>query len=188
MRNNTAIQVYKAYLEELDKSTGILDESIREHLEDTPRRVTKMWQEFFNVPEPDFTTFQSPGEPQFVILKDIPFYSLCAHHWLPIVGTATIGYLPNERIVGISKLARTVEYFAHRPQVQEKLTVDIADFLYMHEELEPMAVGVHIQAEHFCMAMRGVQKPGIQTITQALRGTLIIDAAQRAEYMQLVKE
>lgn len=180
---------FSSFLSELDKFTGILDESISEHLEETPQRVAKMWIEMFNVEQPEFTVFESPGsQPQFIFLKHIPFYSLCAHHWLPIVGHVTVGYLPQDKIVGLSKLARTVDYFARRPQVQEKMTTDIAEFLYMQSDLEPMAVGVHVEAEHYCMSMRGVHKPGIKTVTQALRGTIMSDSAQRAEYMHLLKD
>lgn len=159
------------------------DDPRREGLQDTPRRVAAMYQELLT-PQPfTFTTFPSEGANQLVIVRDIPFYTLCEHHLIPFHGLATVGYLPGERIAGLSKLARTVDFFARSLQTQERLTNEIAD--YLGTQLAPRGVGVVLTATHLCMAMRGVQKPGALTTTSALRGSILDDEKQRAEFFAL---
>src|SRR5690349_22112005 len=135
-----------------------------ESLQDTPRRVAAAFAELLTPRPFEPTTFANDeGYDELVVARDIPFHSLCEHHLLPFHGVAHVGYLPAERIVGLSKLARVVELFARRLQVQERLTVQIAGWL--QEELAPKGVGVVIEAEHLCMSLRGVQKPGTPTVT-----------------------
>ncbi|WP_406122516.1 GTP cyclohydrolase I [Streptomyces canus] len=132
----------------------------------------------------DLTTFPNDeGYDELVLARSIPVRSVCEHHLLPFVGTAHVGYLPGHRILGLSKLARVVEYFACRPQVQERLTKQVADWLQAH--LEPKGVGVVIEAEHTCMTLRGVQATGSSTLTSTLLGTLRHDARTRAEFLSL---
>jgi GTP cyclohydrolase I len=168
-------------LEALDVDTS--DESLRE----TPRRVAAAYAELLT-PQPfAATTFpNSEGYDELVVARHIPFHSLCEHHLIPFVGYAHVAYLPGERIVGLSKLARVVEGFARRLQVQERMTVQIADWL--EEELSPRGVGVVLDAEHFCMTIRGVQKPGARTTTSALRGYVRDDSRTRAEFLTLAAE
>jgi GTP cyclohydrolase IA len=159
----------------------------REGLRDTPRRIASMYAEMFEglnrSPEEVLAVGFEEGYDELVILRDIPFYSMCEHHFMPFHGAAHVGYLPNGRIVGLSKLARAVEILARRPQVQERLTSQIADALV--EALSPRGVIVVIECEHLCMSMRGIRKPGSRTITSAVRGQLR-DAATRAEAMALL--
>jgi GTP cyclohydrolase I len=153
---------------------------------ETPKRVAKAWAEMLQ-PEPfEATTFPNDGGyDELVVVKDIPFWSLCEHHLLPFHGIAHVAYLPGERIVGLSKLARIVDTFSRDLQVQERLTAQIADWLTA--TLRPKGVGVVLEAEHLCMVMRGVKKSGTRTKTSALRGTLRTDARTRAEFMELVR-
>jgi GTP cyclohydrolase I len=131
------------------------------------------------------TTFDNDeGYDELVLARAIPVRSVCEHHLLPFVGVAHVGYLPAERILGLSKLARVVEMFAHRPQVQERLTKQIADWLSMH--LHPRGVGVVIEADHMCMSLRGVRATGARTVTSTLLGTLRDDARSRAEFFAVV--
>jgi GTP cyclohydrolase I len=127
------------------------------------------------------------GHREMVVLKDIPFYSMCEHHLLPFFGMAHVGYIPNKegRIVGISKLARVVETIARRPQVQERMTSEIADTIY--SGLRASGVGVVIQAEHMCMVMRGIKKLGANVVTSALRGTFKSQASSRAEFFSIIQ-
>ncbi len=158
----------------------LTDESLRE----TPRRVAAAYAELLT-PQPfAATTFpNAEGYDEMVVARSIPFHSLCEHHLIPFVGVAHVAYLPGDRIVGLSKLARVVEHFARRLQVQERMTVQIADWI--EAELEPKGVGVVLDAEHFCMTIRGVQKPGARTTTSALRGRLRDDARTRSEFLAL---
>ncbi|WP_210491963.1 GTP cyclohydrolase I FolE [Patulibacter sp. SYSU D01012] len=153
---------------------------------DTPRRVAKAWAEMLQ-PEPFTpTTFANEGDyDELVLVRDIPFWSFCEHHLLPFHGVAHVAYLPGERIVGLSKLARVVETFSRDLQVQERLTTQIADWLT--DELRPRGVGVVLEAEHLCMVMRGVKKSGSRTVTSSLRGLLRDDARTRAEFLDLVR-
>ena len=148
----------------------------------TPRRMAEAYQAMLSSPEFDLTTFpNAEGYDELVIVKDIPVRSMCEHHVLPFTGIAHVGYIPGDRILGLSKLARVVEMFARRPQVQERLTVQIADWLVAN--LAPLGVGVVIEAEHLCMTMRGVNATGKSTSTSALRGLLLESPQSRAEFL-----
>jgi GTP cyclohydrolase IA len=165
------------------------DDPAREGLIDTPARVVRSYLELFAGYETDpraylERTFEEVGGyDQLVILKDIRFVSFCEHHMLPVIGKAHVGYLPKGRVVGISKLARVVNGFARRLQIQEKLTAEIADAI--DEVLEPHGVGVVIEAEHSCMTLRGVNTPGSSLTTSALRGAVRDDMRTRMEFMRL---
>jgi GTP cyclohydrolase I len=153
-------------------------------LEDTPRRMAAAYTELLTPRPFDLTTFPNEeGYDELVLARGIPVRSMCEHHMLPFTGVAHVGYLPGERIVGLSKLARVVELFARRPQVQERLTVQVAGWL--SERLHPRGVGVVVEAEHLCMTLRGVQAPGTTTITSALQGVLREDPRSRAEFLSL---
>ena len=156
-----------------------------EALRDTPRRVASTFAELLR-PEPfRATTFPNDGGyDELVIVSDIAFSSLCEHHLLPFVGVAHIGYLPGDRIVGLSKLPRLVEHRARRLQVQERLTGEVADWL--EETLRPRGVGVVMEATHMCMTLRGVRQPGALTTTSALRGRLREDPRTRQEFFELI--
>ena len=152
------------------------------HLSRTPQRMAQAWGQMLTSPEFNLTTF--PNEEQYdqlVMVRDIPVRSLCEHHLLPFTGRACVGYLPDERIVGLSKLARIVEHFSRRPQTQERLTQQIANWL--QEELSPQAVGVVISAEHSCMTLRGANTPGTSTVTSALLGHLRQSPSARQEFL-----
>ena len=162
----------------------------REGLIDTPKRVAKMYEEVFSGmhqdPKEYFKTVFGEDHEELVLVKDIPFYSMCEHHLVPFFGKAHIAYIPrNGRVTGLSKLARAVEAVAKRPQLQERITSNIADSIM--ETLEPHGVMVVIEAEHMCMTMRGVKKPGSKTVTSAVRGTFLQDSASRAEVLSLIK-
>src|SRR5215213_6894562 len=155
-----------------------------EHLRDTPRRVALAYEEFLT-PRPFLpTTFPNDeGYDELVLVRDIAFHSLCEHHLLPFSGVAHVGYLPGERILGLSKLARVVEHFARRLQVQERLTKQIGDWL--DDRLAPKGVGVVLEAEHLCMSLRGVEAVGSRTVTSSLHGLVRDDARTRAEFLGL---
>ena len=158
------------------------DESTRE----TPRRMVDVYAELLTATPFDPTTFPNDGGyDELVVARAIPFHSLCEHHLLPFVGIAHVGYLPGERIVGLSKLARVVEYFARNLQVQERLTTQVARWL--DSELRPKGVGVVIEAEHMCMSLRGIQKPGANTVTSALYGAVRDDQRTRSEFLALTE-
>jgi len=151
----------------------------------TPRRVAASFAEMVTPAEFTATTFPNEGSyDELVVVRDIPFNALCMHHLLPFHGQAHVAYLPGEKIVGISKLARVVEMFARDLQLQERLTMQIADWL--DRELAPRGVGVVLSAEHTCMTLRGVRKPGARTVTSALRGSVRDDARTRQELFSLV--
>jgi GTP cyclohydrolase I len=153
---------------------------------DTPRRMVSAYAEMLTSGSFDFTTFtNSEGYDDLVLVEDIPVRSVCEHHMLPFVGVAHVGYLPADRIVGLSKLARLVEFYSHRAQTQERLTQQIAEHLQRH--LAPRGVGVVIEAEHTCMSLRGVRAAGTQTATSALLGTLRTDPSSRAEFLSLTR-
>jgi GTP cyclohydrolase I len=155
-----------------------------EHARETPRRVAAAYAELLTPREFTLTTFANDEEyDELVVARDIPFHSLCEHHLLPFKGVAHVGYLPGERILGLSKLARVVELFARGLQVQERLTKQVADWL--QEALEPKGVGVIVEAEHLCMSLRGVQASGSLTVTSAVHGTLREDPRSRAEFFAL---
>jgi GTP cyclohydrolase I len=150
-------------------------------LDGTPLRMARAYAELLTPREFALTTFDNDeGYDELVLARSIPVRSLCEHHLLPFIGVAHVGYLPGDRILGLSKLARVVELFAHRAQVQERLTKQVADWLATH--LRPRGVGVVIEAEHLCMSLRGVQAIGARTVTSTLLGTLRDDARSRAEF------
>jgi GTP cyclohydrolase IA len=154
------------------------------HLADTPRRVADAYLELLTARQFDLTTFPNDeGYDELVLATHLPVVSLCEHHLLPFTGVAHIGYLPGERILGLSKLARVLEMFARDLQVQERLTRQVADWL--DEHLAPRGVGVVIEAEHQCMSLRGVRAAGARTITSALHGLLRDDARSRQEFLAL---
>ena len=176
------------HVREIIRILGLSPES-DPNLVDTDRRVAKMYLEIFSGLEegnrPKLTTF--PNDERYtamVMEKDIPFYSMCAHHFVPFYGHGHIAYIPNERIVGLSKLPRLLEFFARRPQLQERLTEQVATVL--EEELKPQGVMVVIEARHLCVEMRGVRKPGSLTVTSAIRG-IFMQKAVREEFLDLLR-
>jgi GTP cyclohydrolase I len=162
----------------------------REGLINTPRRIANMYEEIFNGLNEDpgkhlEIFFEEENHEELVLVKDIPFYSVCEHHLVPFFGKAHVGYLPKGgRLTGLSKLARVVETIARRPQLQERLTSTIADIIM--DKLSPYGVIVVVEAEHMCMTMRGVKKPGSKTVTSAVRGLFKKDAKSRSEAMALI--
>jgi GTP cyclohydrolase I len=155
-----------------------------EDLVGTPRRVAAAYRELLTPRPFSATTFPNDeGYDEMVVARDIPFHSLCQHHLLPFHGVAHVGYLPGERILGLSKLARIVEYFARRLQVQERLTTQVGAWL--SERLAPKGVGVVVEAEHLCMSLRGVQAHGARTVTSSLHGLIRDDARSRSEFLIL---
>lgn len=153
-------------------------------LVETPRRLAHAYAELLDVPDFEFTTFpNADGYDELVVVQDIPVQSVCEHHLLPFVGVAKVGYLPAARIVGLSKLARTVDHFARRPQTQERLTMQIAREL--EDQLVPRGVGVVIEAEHSCMTLRGARAGRARTVTSSLLGHLRADSSARAEFLAL---
>ncbi|WP_310963635.1 GTP cyclohydrolase I [Nocardioides terrisoli] len=157
-----------------------------EDMFETPRRLVHAYAEMLTVPEFDLTTFaNTAGYDELVLVSDIPVRSLCEHHMLPFTGVAHVGYLPGERILGLSKFARTVEFYARRAQTQERLTTQVAD--HLQERLAPVGVGVVIEAEHSCMSLRGARAEGARTVTSTLRGRLHDDPSARAEFLSLTR-
>ncbi|MEU6427332.1 GTP cyclohydrolase I FolE [Microbispora sp. NPDC046973] len=155
-----------------------------ESLRETPARMARAYAELFTPRPFDLTTFPNEeGYDELVLARSIPVRSVCEHHLLPFAGVAHVGYLPGDRILGLSKLARVVEHFARRPQVQERLTKQVADWLA--DRLRPAGVGVVIEAEHTCMTLRGVRAVGSTTVTSTLLGTLREDARSRQEFFAL---
>jgi len=161
----------------------------RQGLEGTPARVARLYAELFEGLRVDPAEYLKVGfevgHDEMVILRDIPFYSVCEHHFMPFHGTAAVGYIPDGRVVGISKLARLVEAYARRPQLQERLTGQVADTIM--ETLRPDGVAVVIEAEHLCMTQRGVRKPGSRMVTSATRGLFRQNQVTRAEFLSLVR-
>jgi len=171
---------------------GIGEDPDREGVVDTPRRVADMYREIFEGmdanPEDAVPVIKGAGHDEMIMVKDIPLYAICEHHLVPFTGKAHVAYIPNEdgRITGLSKLARLVDVLSRRPQVQERLTTEIADAL--DRALDPRGVFVVIEAEHLCMTMRGVKKPGSVTVTSAVRGRFRSDARTRSEAMSLIRD
>lgn len=161
----------------------------REGLRDTPARVARMYREIFaglhSDPRDELSATFAEDHREMVIVRDIPFYSMCEHHLLPFHGVAHVGYLPDGRIIGLSKVARLVEALSRRPQVQERLTGQIADTFC--DVLRPLGTGVVIEAEHLCMTMRGIKKPGSKTLTSALRGAFRDSSETRSEFLANVR-
>jgi len=152
----------------------------------TPRRMVQAYAELLTVEPFDFTTFPNSQQyDELVLVEDIPVRSVCEHHMLPFVGVAHIGYLPDERILGLSKFARVVDCYSRRAQTQERLTKQIAE--HLRDQLSPRGVGVVIEAEHSCMTLRGIRAVGSRTVTSALFGTLRDDPSSRAEFLSLVR-
>ncbi len=160
----------------------------REGLRQTPERVARMYGELlggtFEDPHTHLQSVFTEKYDEIVLLRDIPFYSICEHHMLPFIGKAHVAYLPTGKILGVSKLARIVDNFAHRLQAQERLTGQIADFLM--QNLKPLGVAVVLQASHSCMTIRGIRKPGSVMVTSALRGSFKKDARSRNEVLSLM--
>lgn len=188
-RKNTTINKAK-----IEKAVAAIIEAIgedpkREGLIGTPKRIAEMYAEVFGGiyedPGEELRVGFEEGHQEMVILKDIPFYSMCEHHFLPFHGLAHVGYIPNGRVVGASKIGRVVEILARRPQLQERLTTQIANTIV--SVLEPKGVAVIIQAEHLCMTMRGVKKPGSNIVTSAMRGLFQKNPLTRSEFLFLVQ-
>jgi len=171
---------------------AIGENPLRESIKDTPQRVAEMYAELFSGlnadPKAELVVDFGEGYEEMVILRDIPFYSMCEHHFLPFYGIAHVGYIPSPggRVVGVSKLARVVEICARRPQLQERMTRQIADAIF--EALQPIGVAVVIQAEHLCMVMRGIKKPGTTVITSSVRGNFRSKVATRSEFLSLIQK
>ena len=168
---------------------GVGEDVEREGLLETPDRVARMYEEIFagmyqDAAEPLSKRFHVAGN-EMVLEKEIVFYSTCEHHLMPFFGKAHVAYIPKGEVVGLSKIARTVEVFAKRPQLQEQLTAQIADAI--NEQLHPMGVMVMLEAEHTCMTMRGVKKPGSKTVSYVTRGIFAEDTALQDRFFQLVK-
>ncbi|MCL6571349.1 MAG: GTP cyclohydrolase I FolE [Bacillus sp. (in: Bacteria)] len=185
-------EVNRAQIEEAVRLIldAIGEDPNREGLLDTPKRVAKMYEEVFSGlnqdPKQHFETIFSEDHEELVLVKDIPFYSMCEHHLVPFFGKAHVAYIPkNGRVAGLSKLARAVEDVAKRPQLQERITSTIANSIM--ETLEPHGAMVVVEAEHMCMTMRGVKKPGSKTITTAVRGIFATDVSARSEVLTLIK-
>ena len=168
---------------------GVGEDPGREGLVETPDRVARMYEEIFSglymdAAEPLAKRFHVAGN-EMVLEKDIVFYSTCEHHLMPFFGKAHVAYIPKGEVVGLSKIARTVEVFAKRPQLQEQLTAQIADAI--NEQLHPMGVMVMVEAEHTCMTMRGIKKPGSKTITTVTRGAFTEDKELQKMFLSMVK-
>lgn len=181
----------KAKIEKAVKEilSAIGEDVNRSGIKDTPRRVAEMYAELFSGlkedPSRHLTTFKQEEHEEMIMVKDIPFYSICEHHLIPFIGKAHVVYIPKKgRVTGLSKLVRVVEGFAKRPQVQENLTSQIADTIM--QKLNPQGVLVVIAAEHLCMSMRGVKKPGSLTVTSAVRGVFRTNPTTRAEALSLI--
>ena len=176
----------RAAVIELLRAVG--DDPAREGLLETPRRIAEMYTEVFGGLAQDPAAYLQVGfevpHDEMVILRNIPFYSMCEHHLLPFHGEAHVGYLPDGRVVGISKLARVVEAYARRPQMQERLTSQVAETVM--EALEADGVAVVVEAEHLCLTMRGVRKPGSRMVTSAMRGQFKRSSVTRSEFLALV--
>jgi len=162
------------------------EDTNREGLQETPKRFVKFFTEFLNPPKWECTTFESEGYDEMIVQTNIPFHSLCEHHIAPFFGTATIAYIPNKRIVGLSKLARTLETFARRLQNQERITMQVAEFLW--DELQPKGVAVQLTAKHMCMEMRGVKKHNTHTTTTKLIGVFKDESSCRQEFLTAIKK
>jgi GTP cyclohydrolase I len=169
---------------------AIGDDPDREGLSETPQRVARMYAELFGGlhqdPRIHTKKFFKENYNEIVLVRDISFNSTCEHHLMPFTGNVHIGYIPDGRVIGLSKLARVIEVFSHRPQVQERMTEDIAQLLYT--ELKAKAVAVVVEAVHTCMTVRGVKKPGSICVTSALRGGFLKDPSSRAEIFSLINK
>ncbi|MGB9710806.1 MAG: GTP cyclohydrolase I FolE [Thermodesulfovibrio sp.] len=169
---------------------GIGEDPERDGIKDTPERIARMYEEIFKGLEPPeeelLKCIEGETHDEMVLLKNIPFYSVCEHHFLPFFGYAHIAYIPDGRIVGLSELPRAVDYLAKRPQIQERLTKELANLIM--EKLRPKGCMVVIEAEHLCMSMRGIKKPGAKTITSAVRGIFRRSQKTRQEALELINK
>lgn len=184
-------QIDKGRIEKAIKEIieAIGEDPLREGLVDTPERVAGFYEEVFEGIHTDpgdvvDAFFGDEHYQEIVMVREIPFYSMCEHHFVPFHGLAHVAYMPEGRVTGLSKLARLVDGYARRPQMQERLTAQVADCL--NDRLEPLGVLVVIEAEHLCMSMRGVRKPGARTVTSAVRGIMESNPATRSEAMSLL--
>jgi GTP cyclohydrolase I len=182
------IGLISGHVKEIIRILGLSPEN-DPSLVDTDRRVAKMYLEIFSGLEegnfPRLTTFPNDEHYQAMVMeKEIPFYSMCAHHFVPFYGHGHIAYIPKDRIIGLSKLPRLLEFFSRRPQLQERLTEQVAGVLW--EELKPLGVMVVVEARHLCVEMRGVKKPGSVTVTSAIRG-VFVQKAVREEFLDLLR-
>ena len=179
-------QAIKNAIADILRSIG--EDPQRTGLRDTPRRVAEMYRELFSGLDQDASQELmvgfDEGHHDLVLLRDIPFYSVCEHHLIPFFGVAHIGYLPNGRVVGVSKIVRALDVLTHRLQLQERLTAQLADTLFT--SLQADGVAVVVKAEHLCMSMRGVRKPGTQVVTSAIRGTFSRESLAHGEILSLV--
>lgn len=177
MANNSLQQAIQELIAHMD------DRPDREGLRDTPKRYEKFVAEFLKPTPFKPTVFESEGYDEMVIQTGIPFYSLCEHHLVPFFGEGAIAYIPDKKIIGLSKLARALDHFSRQLQNQERITMQVADFL--NEAIQPKGVGVILTARHLCMEMRGVRKPGAVTTTSSLRGNFKSKPATRQEFLHL---
>jgi GTP cyclohydrolase I len=181
-----AVNLVRAERAVADLLAALGQDPTSEELAETPRRVAASYAELLTSAPFTATTFPNDeGYDELVLVRAIPFQSLCQHHLLPFVGVAHVGYLPADRILGLSKLARVVEQFARRLQLQERLTTQVANWL--QDELAPRGVGVVLEAEHLCMTLRGVQATGARTVTSTLHGLLRSDPSSRQEFLALAR-
>jgi len=190
MTENGKANVDKERIEKAVKEIllAIGEDVDREGIKRTPQRVAKMYEELLSGmredPSKHLGSVFHENYDEIVILRDIPFFSICEHHLMPFIGSAHVGYLPKGKVLGVSKLARIVDCFAKRPQVQERLTVQIADFLM--DNLQPLGVAVVLEASHSCMTIRGIKKPGSIMVTSSIRGAFRKDPKSRSEVMTLL--
>ena len=186
--NTTKIDIQKIEKAVRQILLAIGENPRREGLKATPKRVARMYAELLagmnENPKQHLKSVFTENYDEIVLLRNIPFYSICEHHLMPFIGTAHIGYLPSGSVLGVSKIARIVDTFARRLQIQEKLTDQIADF--MMEKLKPKGVAVVLEASHSCMTIRGIKKPGSTMVTSSLRGTFKKDPRSRSEVMSLI--
>ena len=172
------------HFKEILKSLG--EDVEREGLNETPKRYIKFMREFLEPKEFNFTSFDAEGTDEMIVQTNIPFYSLCEHHTAPFFGVANVAYIPNGKIVGLSKLARTVDLYANRFQNQERITTQIAERI--QEELNPIGVAVTLKAQHLCMCMRGVKKHDTWTTTSKMIGVFKTDINARNEFLSLIQK
>lgn len=169
---------------------GLGENPQREGLLKTPQRVARMYQELLSSlwesPENLLNTQFSEDYDEMIVLRDIPFISMCEHHFLPFIGKAHVAYIPNDKVVGLSKLARVVDFYARMPQIQERMTRQIATLI--EEKLAPQGVAVVIESQHSCMTMRGIKKPGSTMVTSKLIGAFKTNPKTRAEFMSLIRD
>jgi len=190
MRKMDRKKIQKAVELLLEGLLGKNFSSLNEDLKKTPQRVAKMYEEIFEGqnkdPLKELDAILEQKHDEIILLKNIPFYSICEHHLLPFIGKCHIAYIPDKYITGLSKIIRVLEILSHRPQVQERLTTQIADTIM--KKLKPKGVMVIIEAEHLCMSIRGVKKPGVLTVTSCVRGIFRKNQKTRQEALSLIKE